>query len=163
MKSFSCLPSSQTGLMSLLFIFISLIGRCQAQSNFVVTIVPIILILSIIVCFCCCVCFACVCHAKQRRSNASKLPSETTAETANHPEQAPYHSQPAYVHNQLQEYVPPSTRVLYPPQEEQDSSQNADTTPPDPVPLPDATLHEGDAPPGYEEAVRMTAFNEPEQ
>ena len=163
MTSSSYLPSSRTGLVSLLLIFISLIGRCQAQTNFVITIVPIILIVSVILCFCCCVCVACLCNAKQRRSNATKLPSETTAQTINHPEQAPYHSQPPYVHNQLQDYVPPSTRVLYPPQEEQDSSQNVATAPPEPVPLPDATLHEGDAPPGYEEALRMTTCNEPEQ
>ena len=162
MISSSHLSLSQTGLVSLLLVLITLIGRCEAQSNFVVSIVPISLIVSVIVCFCCCVCIACVCHAKQRRSNASKLPGETPRTTA-YTEQAPYHSQPAYVHGQLQDYTPPSTRVLYPPQEEQDSSQTETGTSEPAVPLPDATLHEGDAPPGYEEAIRMTACNEPEQ
>ena len=150
---------SPTGLATSLFIFVSLIGRCTAQSNFAISITPVILIVSIIGCFCCCICFACVCHAKQRRTNASKFPQ------APHDEQTQYHAQPTYSHNELQGYLPPTTRVLYPPQEEENTSQ-ADTGTSEPVPLPDATLHQGDAPPGYEEAVRMTSANaadEPEQ
>lgn len=68
--------------------------------------------------------------------------------------------------NPLQGYVPPTARVLYPPQEEQNSSQT-DAAASEPVPLPEALLHQGDAPPGYEEAVRMTAatndLDQPEQ
>ena len=150
---------SCTGLVTVLFILIELTGRCAAQSNFVVTVVPIIFIASIIACSCCFVCCLCIFHAK---TNASKYP-QTTEISYN--EQPSYHTHTAYPHSQLQGYVPPTARVLYPPQEEQNTSQ-ADAAASEPVPLPDAILHQGDAPPGYEEAVRMTAasnLDQPEQ
>lgn len=146
-------------LVSILLILISLIGRCAAQSRFVVTIVPILLIVSIIICFCCCVCFACICHTIQKRTNASKSP-QTTEISYN--EQPSYHT---HTPSQLQGYVPPTARVLYSRQEEQNTLQ-ADAAASEAVPLPEAILQQGDAPPGYEEAVRMTAasiVDQPEQ
>lgn len=149
---------SCTGLVSVLFILISLTGSCEAQSNFVVTVVPVIFIASIIACSCCFTCCLCIFHAK---TNASKYPQTTEI---GYNEQPSYHTHAGYSHSQLQGYVPPTARVLYPPQEEQNISQ-ADVAA-EPVSLPDAILHQGDAPPGYEEAVRMTApsnIDHPEQ
>ena len=141
---------SCTGLVSVMFILISLTGRCAAQSNFFGTVIPITFIVSIIVCSCCFVCFLCICRAKY---NASKFPQTNEI---GYNEQPSYHPHTAYSHSQLQGYVPPTARVLYSLQEEQNISQ-ADAAASEPVPLPDAILHQGDAPPGYEEAVRMTA------
>ena len=79
--------------------------------------------------------------------------------------QPSHHTHTAYTHSQLQGYLPPTARVLYPPQEEQITLQ-ADASASGPVSLPEAILHQGDAPPGYEEAVRMTAasnVDQPEQ
>lgn len=152
------LLSPKTGLITLFIILFSLIGKCTAQTNFVVTIVPVILIVAVIVCFCCCVCIACICNASKRRDNASKFPAQASETNNNHEE---HHLQSPYSHNQLQGYVPPTARVLYSAQGEQNSSQaeTAMTEPLEPVALPDAILHEGDAPPGYEEALRMTSAN----
>ena len=152
-------------LVSLLAIFISLIGKCEAQNAFIVTITPIIIVAGIILCFCFCVCCACICHAKQRVTNASKHSQSTEISYNTH---APYEGADYPQRHSLQGYVPPSARVLYSAQDEneQNSSQANTSTvaTSEPVPLPEATLHQGDAPPGYEEALRMTIMvDEPQQ
>lgn len=144
-------------VLSLLLIIISLVGKCEAQSAFIVTLTPIVIVVSIIVCFCCCVCCACICHAKQRKTNSSKYPQSTEISYSTH---APYQGADYRVSHTLQGYVPPSARVLYSAQDtnEQNPLQTSVIVEAsEPIPLPEATLHHGDAPPGYDEAIRMTA------
>jgi hypothetical protein len=151
-------------LVSLLTLLISLAGKCEAQSTtFFVTFTPIIIVAVILFCFCCCVCCACICHAKQRATNSSKYPQSTEISYSTN---APYEGAEYPQSHTLQSYVPPSARVLYSAQEvrnEQNSSSpqanTHDEVSSEPVALPEATLHQGDAPPGYEEAIRMTADN----
>ena len=164
--------SSPTILVSLLIILISLVPKCEAQSStFFVTFTPIIIVAVILFCFCCCVCCACICHAKQRATNSSKHPRSTEISYSTN---APYEGAEYPQSHALQSYVPPSARVLYsaPEVNEQNSGSpranghDHDDVSSEPVPLPEATLHQGDAPPGYEEAIRMTAENvidEPQQ
>ena len=157
-------------LVSLLTILVSLVPKCEAQnSTFFVTFTPIIIVAVILLCFCCCVCCACICHIKQRATNSSKHPRSTEISYSTN---APYEGAEYPQSHTLQSYVPPSARVLYsaPEVNEQNSgspqANGHDEVSSDPVPLPEATLHHGDAPPGYEEAIRMTADNgidEPQQ
>ena len=162
-------------LVSSLTILVSLVGKCEAQNTFFVTFTPIIIVAGIILCFCCCVCCACICHAKQRVTNSSKYPQSTEISYSTN---TPYEGAEYPQTHALQSYVPPSARVLYSAQgvtttEQSLSSPQADHTAGDvvsrtaePVSLPEATLHQGDAPPGYEEAIRMTTDNaqdEPQQ
>ena len=145
-------------LVSLLTILISLMGKCEAQNAFTVTLTPIIIVVGIILCFCCCVCCACVCHAKQRVTNSSKYPQSTEVSYSTN---TPYEGADYPQSHTLQSYVPPSSRVLYSaqdPNNDQNASQAntpAEVADSEPVSLPEATLHQGDAPPGYEEAIRM--------
>lgn len=149
-------------LVSLLTVLITLVGKCEAQNAFTVTLTPIIVIVGIILCFCCCVCCACICHAKQRVTNSSKYPQSTEISYSTN---TPYEGAEYPQSHTLQGYIPPSSRVLYSAQDpnDQNSSQAntpAEATNSEPVSLPEAMLHQGDAPPGYEEAIRMTTANE---
>ena len=154
-------------LVSLLIILILLVGKCEAQNTFFVTFTPIIIVAGIIFCFCCCICCACICHAKQRVTNSSKYPQATEVSYSTN---TPYEGADYPQNHTLQSYVPPSARVLYSAYDvnEQNSSPqaNAEAVSSEPVSLPEAALHQGDAPPGYEEAIRMTTDNvidEPQQ
>ena len=140
-----------------LLLIISLVEKCEAQSAYIVTLTPIVIVVSIILCFCCCVCCACICHAKQRRVNSSKYLQSAEISYSTH---APYQGADYPVSHTLQGYVPPSARVLYSAQDvNQHNPLQTSTTvaESEPVPLPEASLHDGDAPPGYDEAIRMTA------
>ena len=153
---------SPTGLVTLLLVFISLVGNCEAQSNVsFVAFVPFTVVLFIaFVCLCFWICFIINRH-KQRHITASRTTTTQYTYNAQRPNQATYPQSHAGGGQPypLQSYVS-SSRVLYPPPTGAgyNTSQTIVSVP-EPISLPEATLHQGDAPPGYEEAIRMTTIN----
>ena len=112
-------------------IFVSLFGKCAAQGvsiDFVISLIVLILGCGVLCCIFC-ICIASICYGQQRKnSNNPVLPLPNTSATQ--------HSFNLQKHQcDLQDYPQSQTS-------ERDS-------------LPEATLHQGDAPPVYEEAVRM--------
>jgi hypothetical protein len=103
---------------------------------------------------CICVCAA-VCYAASRSTSHSSVNARTAQYT---------YSSAAARQQQQRGQVPPNRPVSagglsYPVQSQRHSSSapypTSNTVPEEPVSLPKATLHHGDAPPGYEEAIRM--------
>ena len=151
----SFLPTSTAGTVSLFLILAILIGKCEAQNSFnssIITYVVIFVAVAIFMCllFWCCVgCMIYMCNRQQ--------PTRTIQYTYNH---QPQRGQGVYPQSQY-----PSGSQPYPGQtyNHPQSGYPAYSTPTSqptatelqPVSLPEATLHQGDAPPGYEEAVRM--------
>ena len=113
-------------------IFVSLFGKCAAQGVSLGFILPLTFTLTFAGCvFCCCfwICFAAYfCGQRQKNSNNLVLPPPNTAAT-----QCSFNFQRHQC--DLQDYPQSQTS--------------------EPVSLPKATLHQGDAPPTYEEAIRM--------
>ena len=158
-------------LLKLLCLVILLVGRCQAQDGIsqlggflAIPIVLLFVAFSLV-----CICFwvhYCRQRPPPRRYNA--VPATTQYIPYN--PQTPYNggSQPYPVQGYIapstapnplpsqpypgQAYIPPSTAPSAPL-----AGTTTQTVPqaPEPVSLPEATLHQGDAPPGYEEAIRM--------
>jgi hypothetical protein len=97
--------------------------------------------------------FVCVCAVVCFATSHSTSHSNVNVRTA----QYTYSSATARQRDQV-----PSNRPVpaaYPVQSQRHSSSapypTSNTVPEEPVSLPKATLHHGDAPPGYEEAIRM--------
>ena len=161
-----------------LLILLSLIERCQAQGNgpgagFVALPVSLFVVTATIMCACFWI-ISCSCffyqRAQQRHNNLA-----TTRYTPYNPQRpSPYGgvTQPYPVQGYVepsttpdippltqaypgQAYVPPSTVAV--PNIPSASGATSHTIPQasEPVSLPDATLHQGDAPPGYAEAIGM--------
>ena len=157
-----------------LLILLSLIERCQAQDDagFVALPVSLFVVGATIMCACF---WIILCssffyqRAKRRRNNLA-----TTQYTYNPQRPSPYGgvTQPYPVQGYVepsttpdippptqaypgQAYVPPSTVAV--PNIPSASGATSHTIPQasEPVSLPDATLHQGDAPPGYAEAIGM--------
>ena len=158
----------------LLSLLILLIGGCQAQDSdsmaslvggfFAIPISLFVIIASIM-----CACFwICYCrHRKLQRRNYA--PPVTTQYTPYNPE-GPYHggNQPYPVQGYIvpstgsnppptqaypgQVYIPLSTVPFAPPAE---TTSQTVLKASEPVPLPEATLHQGDAPPAYDKAIKM--------
>ena len=117
-------------------IFMSLFGKCTAQGGSVGFIIPLTLIIAgcSVFCFCFWICFAAICYGHQQKNgnNPAVLPPPNTAAT-----QYSFNLQRHQC--DLQDYPQSQTS--------------------EPVSLPEATLHQGDAPPGYEEAVGMKTID----
>ena len=141
-------------------IFISLFGRCKAQESSLA--IPIAVFVAGLSFLCCCfwILFVIICSAYQKSKNIPTVPPTTTTVNlqgqSNYPQS--HASGPRGQQNRLQSYTSPSTRVLYSLPTTAVGYTGASQTVPqssEPVSLPEATLHQGDDPPGYEEAVRM--------
>ena len=139
-------------LLALLSLFLLNIGICQAQSSSGISIaIPLPITLAFFACACFCICF-CIQLAKQRQRQDYGAPANV--------QYAPYVYNPPRTQQIYpgQGYAPlstvtvPSGLPLAPPGPGATQSQTATS---EPVSLPEATLHQGDAPPAYEEAVRM--------
>ena len=109
--------------------FVSLFGKCRAQDGDIGFTVPLIVMLAgcSMFCFCFWICFTAICYSHQQKKNNIQVLPPPNATTAQ------------YTFN-LQRQCD----LDYP-----------QSKPSAPVPLPEATLHQGDAPPAYEEAVGM--------
>ena len=150
----SSLSASSVGIANLVLILTTFIGHCEAQSDqtgstisfilpvVIVAVVGCVMFFIICACICTIVCFT------ANRSTQSNFNARTVQYTHSAQQQqqrsqvvGPGGSYPV----QSQRY--PQSSVPYP---------ASNTVPETPVSLPEATLHQGDAPPGYEEAIRMT-------
>ena len=167
-------------LLVLLSLLLLHVGTCQAQSSsgFFAIPVSIFVVVATLMCICFWVCF-CVQMAKRRPFYGAPANVHYTPHVYN---QRPYYGTGAQAQPgsyPVQGYVVPSTTPagLNPPQTQQaypgqgyfPPSTGAvpsvsplgppgavpQPTTSEPVPLPEATLHQGDAPPGYAEAVGM--------
>ena len=113
--------------------FISLFGRCKAQTNeSEVGAFTLVIIVTVALCSFFCVCFwvlFAVCYVHHRDKNTSRIPLPSTP-TQDYDSTFNIQRPSGY----------PQSQVYY---DEPVSS------------LPEATLHQGDLPPPYDEAVRM--------
>ena len=145
----SSISVSSSGITSLFLLLTTLVGSCEAQqadSSINTFIILPVTIVAIVVClvfiFCACVC-AIICCSANRSSQ-----SRTVQYTHNAQRQRVQVAGGSYPAQSHQSSVPyPTSSTGY-------TSQTVPQAP-EPVSLPEATLHQGDAPPGYEEAIRM--------
>ena len=168
-------------LLALLSLLLLQVGICQAQSSsgtgFVALPISIFVVVATLMCICFWVCF-CFQMAKRRQLYGTPANVHYTPYVHN---QRPYYSTGAQAQPgsyPVQGYVvpsatpagvnPPQTQQAYPSQGYVPPSTGVSVVPSvsplahpgaipqatsEPVPLPEATLHQGDAPPGYEEAI----------
>lgn len=164
-------------LLSLL-VLLSLVGRCQAQNSGVIVgffAIPIVLFI-IGVSVMCAIFWICYCR-HQRAQQGYNAPAAALYTSYN--PQRPYYgadTQPAYpVQGYIlpssttpcslpsaqtypgQAYIPPSAVTV--PNIPSDPPETTAQTVPQSVSLPEATLHEGDAPPAYKDAIGMKTVN----
>ena len=143
---------SPIGLLNLVLAFVSLIGGCEAQgigSNMEMFIAFTVTVPIFGSCFCCF--FGCfilsICYCIYDKS----CPLRRNLETIFNRRGQDQVNQP-YLATNVQPY---SEQTYIPPTETMSDSE--------PVSLPEATLHQGNAPPGYEEAIGMKTIDLPNQ
>ena len=129
---------------SLILFFVSLFGGCEAQNSPDYGIIPIAIFVGLGgVCTITCVCIAC-CAACNCCSNCKKMFRSGSI---------PHIGSYTYNH----QYQPSSTLPSRPNGVESMSIKQSSEL----VSLPEATLHQGDAPPAYEEAIGMKTIDIP--
>lgn len=158
------------GLVRVLLVVGSLVGTCEAQSSNTRFTLEIVLLVVGGSAFCCLfwAIFTCVMCAKQQKLNATHLRTPVTATCTQHTFNlhqqnhiTPPQSQPGIGGQPypVQSYITPTLNI--PPMggncnyysEPQNTSVTTHFSKPVSS-LPEATLHQGDAPPAYEEAIR---------
>ena len=168
-------------LLILLSLLVLHVGICQAQTDSSGFAIPlsIFLVSATFMCVCFWVCFCCLVWASKRRPHGVPANAQYTPYVYN---QRPHYAGGAQPGSYpVQGYVVPSTTPGNPPQTQQvylgsgqsyvpPSTVTAPYASPaphagatsqtvlqasEPVSLPEATLHQGDAPPGYAEAIGM--------
>ena len=157
-------------LLILLSLSILHVGTCQAQDNFgpgpEFYALPFGLFFGIGAIMCCCFwTIVCTCFCFQYRAQRLNNPQRPQYGTVTQP-----YSTQGHVISSITPGHPPPTQEAYPGQAYVLSTVVAASIPPapgpgatsqtvpqasEPVSLPEATLHQGDAPPAYEEAVTM--------
>ena len=164
------LYSNATVLKCLLVIFISVVGSCWAQTNDVdnnngnVSVQAVVfIVIAATMCLIFWACYACICFSKQNNYCAiSTTPqlSPVRYSTRN------THQSNGYSQNSARDYSVPR-RFLGHTEDVSGQSEFNDLQAaarvgshgPVSVSLPEATLHQGDAPPTYEEAIGMKTVN----
>ena len=145
--------SSLIGLVSLILVFISHFGGCEAQIHPEPGVIVGIVAAVISVPICCCCCILCICcNGNCRYCNYIRIwPSISTRNTTH----VATHSSPSQPAHSAEYY--PQQRSTIPATSYEAESTSLQNVPQasEPVSLPEATLHQGDAPPAYEEAIGM--------
>ena len=165
-------------LLSLLFLPILLFGKCQADNHLAVNISMPAIIFCIAITFMCTCFWICCCRMLFQRKQYHRIPPHPTATqySTYGPQMPSHYGSGTQAQYPAQRYTPPSSTAPSPPPATQrlypygisppiPSSQSpaeatttsAQTVPQayEPVSLPEATLHHGEAPPAYEEAIKM--------
>jgi hypothetical protein len=129
--------SAVSPILPIWLIFVSLFGKCTAQDSSIGFVLPLVFMIAGCSVFCCCFwfCFAGICYGLQKNkgnNNIVFMPRSNTSESATTTAQNTFNLQ----RHQCDWDYP--------------QSQTSE-----PVSLPEATLHQGDAPPAYEEAIEM--------
>ena len=149
----------------LIFILISLFERCEAQGDDVVFAIPVIVVAVVIIFLCCgfWITFIINCYRHQKKKNVRFQQSAVTQHIFNIQRQ-PNYEQSLQVNDgssqsyPFQNYSSALSTVIPPPLTTTNVfTVSAQTVPQasEPVSLPEATLHQREAPPDYEEAIRM--------
>ena len=152
----SSLPTSLAGTVSLFLILATLTGKCEAQPSFPGSSITIYVIIFVAVgVFMCLLFWGCVCCMVYIFSR--QQPTRTIQYTHNH---QPQTHQGVHPQSQYPSGSQPYPRQTYHHPQSGYPAYSTPTPQPtatelQPVSLPEATLYQGDAPPGYEEAVRM--------
>ena len=157
------LDTKNSTVTVLLFVLTYLFGRCEAQgsngSTSAVAIYIIIIAVGVVcLCFCFWIAFTVNYYRYYQRKNTPRVPQTTTTQHTFNLQRQPNYPQsqvigPSSQRYPLQGYSSSSSTAIYPP-----PTTNVHTAVPqasESVYLPEATLHQGDAPPAYEEAIRM--------
>ena len=156
-------------LLSLLFILVVLVGRCDAHNHLLAVNVSIPTVIFCVAITLICACFfICCCRMLVERRHYRILPPSAVQYSHHSHETSYYGGTQPYL---AQRYIPPSTssspplpRLPYPytqrsitPSPPPSGATTSQTVPQayEPVSLPEATLHQGEAPPAYEEAIKM--------
>ena len=145
------LAASSFGTASLVLIILTTLvtsSEAQSSSGSFSILIPIVAVSVVgcvffIICICVCaaICYA-TSHATQSNTNTRTVWQQRNQLPPGRPVPAGGLSYPV----QRQRHSAQISRAPYP---------SSNTVPKEPVSLPEATLHHGDAPPGYEEAIRM--------
>ena len=147
--------------------FTSLFGRCKAQqesTNGSTTTLILIIAAGVgLSCLLSMIIFAIWYVKRKRKNTAMALPTTSTRYAHNIQTQLSFPqsqaSDQSSLQYRLQSNVSPLSRVIYSASSPTSNVSNeASQTVPqasEPVSLPEATLHQGEAPPGYAEAVKM--------
>ena len=146
--------------VAMLLFFTTLVGSCAAQSDLPVILIPVIAVIFMFGGFgsIFCIFFFC-CLILVTNRNMNRRSRERSAQQVNYPQTRstgggprPYPVQPSYPQSYPVQSNYPQTHPV-PPQTYPVVPSQLAYTEPQPVSLPEATLHQGDAPPGYEEAI----------
>ena len=153
-----------TGLTYLLVIFLSVLGNCQAQTsdndNNISVQAVVFIVIAGTMCLIFWACYACMCFYKQKC-----VISTTPQLSPVHYSRRNDHQSNGYLQNSACDYdsVPrhflSHTEEISGHSEHVHSVARVGTHSPIRISLPEATLHQGDAPPTYEEAIRMKTVN----
>jgi hypothetical protein len=144
---------SRDSLLILLSLLLLHIETCQAQSSGGIYATPVVFFATLIICVCFWVCF-CIQRAKQRTFHSS-YPVRARGYVSTAP---PGHSVNPPQTQQVypgQGYVPPSAATVPNPSPPVPPEATPQATTSESASLTHATLHQGDAPPGYAEAIGM--------
>ena len=178
----SILKRNSYCLLSVLLILILLVRRCQGRVEDHVAVnisIPAIVFCIAIIIMCSCFWVCCCRMLIQRKRHYHRIrPDPTAAQYSTYGPQTPPHYGTGTQHYPAAQrsYTPPSTApgstatpsssrpysYISPPVQRSQSPPEATTSsqptvPPvyEPVSLPEATLHHGEPPPDYEEAIKM--------
>ena len=154
-------------LLTLLSLLLLHIGTCEAQSSggssFVAIPVSIFVVAASLMCLCFWACLGFQCYMRTRHSSGTSANARYAPYVFSQNQRAQYGAG-GIAHPgsyPVQGYVPPSTTGqtsaagYYGVSPSTVTAVGQNAPPPEPVSLPDATLHQGDAPPGYAEAIGM--------
>lgn len=148
----------------LICILISLFERCEAQRGDVVFAIPIIVVAVVMIIICCCfwISFTNSCYRHQKSKNV-RFQQSTVAQDIFNIQRQPNFAQSQVIDGDSQRYLlqshsSASFTVIPPPLTTTTLFATTVQTVPqasESVSSSEATLHQGEAPPDYEEAIRM--------
>lgn len=130
-----CSKSVVSPVLLIWLTLVSLFGKCSAQDGGIGFTIPLIFMIAGCSLFCCCfwLCFTAICYSQQQKNkNTAIFPPSNTATT-----------QYTFNLQRNQDYS----------KSQSEASESVS------LHVPEATLHQGDAPPAYDEAIGIKTVN----